>query len=71
MNDSADTPIPECLVAGLDRHSGLLAGIPLEGVAGCTENDLLVAVTEKRTSEDIELFGEALAAFARGEEVGL
>ena len=53
------------------RQFGLLAGIPLAGVAGCTENDLLVTVTEKRTSDDIELFGEALAAFARDEEVGL
>ncbi len=53
------------------RQFGVLAGIPLEGVAGCTENDLLVAVTEKRTAEDLELFGEALDAFARGEEVVL
>jgi glycine dehydrogenase subunit 1 len=53
------------------RQFGLLAGIPLGGIAGCTENDLLVAVTEKRTAEDIELFGEALDAFARGEEVVL
>jgi glycine dehydrogenase subunit 1 len=53
------------------RQFGLLAGIPLEGVAGCTDHDLLVAVTEKRTADDIELYGEALAAFARGEEVDL
>jgi glycine dehydrogenase subunit 1 len=53
------------------RQFGLLAGIPLEGIAGCTEHDLLVAVTEKRTADDIELYGEALAAFARGEEVDL
>ena len=33
--------------------------------------DLLVAVTEKRTVEDIELFAEALDAFASGEEVDL
>jgi hypothetical protein len=51
------------------RQFGLLAGIPLEGVAGCTDRDILVAVTEKRTAEDIELYGEALANFAAGEEV--
>jgi ATP-dependent RNA helicase DeaD len=28
MTDSADTPISECLVPGLDHHSGLLAAIP-------------------------------------------
>jgi glycine dehydrogenase subunit 1 len=53
------------------RAFGLLAGIPLDGVPGCSENDLLVAVTEKRTAEDIGLFGEALAAFVRGEEAQL
>ena len=53
------------------RQYGILAGIPLEGVAGCTEGDLLVAVTEKRTAEDIELFGEALAAFVADQEVEL
>jgi glycine dehydrogenase subunit 1 len=53
------------------RQFGLLAGIPLDGVAGCTDHDLLVAVTEKRTADDIELYGEALAGFARGEEVDL
>ena len=51
------------------RQFGLLAGIPLDGVAGCTDRDILVAVTEKRTAEDIELYGEALANFAAGEEV--
>jgi glycine dehydrogenase subunit 1 len=53
------------------RQYGLLAGIPLEGVAGCTENDLLVAVTEKRTADDIGLLAEALDGFVRGEEVEL
>ena len=53
------------------RQFGLLAGIPLEDVPGCTENDLLVAVTEKRTAEDIELYAEALHGFAVGEEVDL
>ncbi len=53
------------------RAFGLLAGIPLDGVAGCTENDLLVAVTEKRTAEDIGLYAEALDAFVRGEEAQL
>jgi len=53
------------------RQFGLLAGIPLAGVAGCREGDLLVAVTEKRTAEDIDLFAEALDGFVRGEEVAL
>ena len=53
------------------RQFGLLAGIPLDGIAGCTDRVLLVAVTEKRTAEDIELFAEALEAFVSDEEVGL
>ena len=53
------------------RAFGLLAGIPLDGVPGCSENDLLVAVTEKRTAEDIGLYAEALGAFVRGEEAQL
>ncbi len=53
------------------RQFGILAGIPLDGVPGCTENDLLVAVTEKRTAEDIETYAEALYGFASGEEVDL
>jgi len=51
------------------RQFGLLAGIPLNGVAGCSGHDLLVAVTEKRTAADIEMFAEALAAFTSDEEV--
>jgi len=43
------------------RERGVLAGIPLAGVAGCTENDLLVAVTEKRTAAEID----GLAALLR------
>jgi glycine dehydrogenase subunit 1 len=53
------------------RQFGILAGIPLDGTPGCTENDLLVAVTEKRTAEDIELYAEALYGFVNGEEVDL
>jgi len=62
-------PRPATEFRDFARQFGLLAGIPLEGVADCTENDLLVAVTEKRTADDIELFAEALDAFVTGEEV--
>ena len=48
------------------RSRGLLAGIPLEGVAGCTENDILVAVTEKRTAEDLQAFARVLGEFVDG-----
>jgi glycine dehydrogenase subunit 1 len=56
-------PRPAVAFRDFARQYGILAGIPLVGVPGCTECDLLVAVTEKRTAEEIELFGEALAAF--------
>jgi len=52
------------------RSRGVLAGIPLEGVAGCGAGDLLVAVTEKRTWDEIEtlagLLEEYLAGGGRG-----
>jgi glycine dehydrogenase subunit 1 len=51
------------------RSRGLLAGIPLDGVAGCTKNDILVAVTEKRTAEDLQAFVSVLAEFLEGGSV--
>ncbi len=43
---------------------GILAGIPLLGIAGCGERDLLVAVTEKRTAAEIERYAEVLQTYA-------
>ena len=48
------------------RGRGVLAGIPLDGVAGCGPNDLLVAVTEKRSLAQIDLYAALLAEFAAG-----
>jgi glycine cleavage system P protein (glycine dehydrogenase) subunit 1 len=45
------------------RERELLAGIAVDGVAGCGPNDLLVAVTEKRTVGDIELYTDVLREF--------
>ncbi len=45
------------------RKKGVLAGIPLEGVADCGSGDLLVCVTEKRTAGEIEDFGRLLEEF--------
>jgi glycine dehydrogenase subunit 1 len=50
------------------RERGVLAGIPLEGVAGCGAGDLLVAVTEKRTWNDIETLAGLLEQFFGGGE---
>jgi glycine dehydrogenase subunit 1 len=47
------------------RERGVLAGIPLTGVAGCGEGDLLVSVTEKRTAAEIEQYGTLLRAFVQ------
>ncbi len=52
------------------RERGVLAGIPLDGFAGCGADDLLVAVTEKRTAAEIDRYGDLLARFLEGEEVG-
>ena len=48
------------------RDRGVLAGIPLDGVAGCGEGDLLVAVTERRTPDEIETLGNLLRDFLKG-----
>jgi glycine dehydrogenase subunit 1 len=48
------------------RGRGVLAGIPLAGIAGCGSGDLLVAVTEKRTWRDIETLAGLLEEFLGG-----
>ncbi len=45
------------------RRHGVLAGIPLDGYAGCGGGDLLVAVTEKRTAEEIAAWGDLLQRY--------
>lgn len=52
------------------RTRGMLAGIPLDGFAGCGEGDLLISVTEKRTAEEINYFGELLTAFLSDSNAG-
>jgi len=52
------------------RERGVLAGIPLDGFAGCGEGDILVAVTEKRTAGEIEILGELLETFLGGKGKG-
>lgn len=42
-------------------HYGILAGIPLSRFLPGRENELLIAVTEKRTREDIDALADALA----------
>jgi glycine cleavage system P protein (glycine dehydrogenase) subunit 1 len=51
------------------RENGVLAGINLEGFAVGNENDLLVAVTEKRTAEEIQNLAQLLARFHGQTEV--
>ena len=52
------------------RDRGLLAGIPLDGIAGCGDQDMLVAVTERRTADEIETYGELVRDFleAQGDD---
>ncbi|MCP4572473.1 MAG: aminomethyl-transferring glycine dehydrogenase subunit GcvPA [bacterium] len=52
------------------RAHGVLAGISLDGVADCGPNDLLAAVTEKRTDAEIDTYADLLTRFAAGEEAG-
>lgn len=48
------------------RSKGVLAGLPLDGFARCTVNDLLVTVTEKRSAEHIETYAVLLEEFMAG-----
>ncbi|MFT5316367.1 MAG: glycine cleavage system pyridoxal-binding protein P, partial [Candidatus Krumholzibacteriia bacterium] len=50
------------------RQRGVLAGLLLDGIAGCGANDLLVAVTEKRTAAEIDMFGDLLTEYLNGKE---
>jgi glycine dehydrogenase subunit 1 len=46
----------------LDRK--ILAGVPLAKYDGARPNDLLVAVTEKRSKTDMDQYADVLAAWA-------
>jgi glycine dehydrogenase subunit 1 len=61
-------PRPAAEFKAYARTRGVLAGILLDGVAGCGAGDLLVAVTEKRTAAEIDLFGTLLTEFLSGQE---
>ncbi|MFO7609029.1 MAG: aminomethyl-transferring glycine dehydrogenase subunit GcvPA [Candidatus Krumholzibacteriia bacterium] len=61
-------PRPAAEFRAYARRHGVLAGIPLAGFAGCTDADLLVAVTEKRTAAEIDQYGRLLEAFVAGKE---
>jgi glycine dehydrogenase subunit 1 len=60
-------PRPAAEFRAFARAHGVLAGIPVDGVAGCGPNDILVAVTEKRTAHEIDNYGRLLEAFVRGD----
>ena len=49
--------------AAYARERGVLAGIPLEGFAGCGAGDLLVSVTERRTADEIEFYANLARDF--------
>jgi glycine dehydrogenase subunit 1 len=54
-------PDPAETVVARAREKGVLAGIPLGKYFGVDfQNDLLIAVTEKRTDEDLKLFRDVL-----------
>ena len=57
-------PRPAAEFRAFARARGVLAGIPVDGVAGCGPNDLLVAVTEKRSLAQIDRYAALLAEFA-------
>ena len=56
-------PRPATEFVAFARDRGILAGIPLDGFADCGSGDLLVSVTEKRSSDEIETYGDVLEEF--------
>ncbi len=56
-------PRPAAEFRAFARERGILAGIPLAGFADCAEGDLLVALTERRTAGEIDLYGQVLRDF--------
>jgi glycine dehydrogenase subunit 1 len=59
----APVPAADIVAAGLD--AGLLAGVDLGRFQPEWRNNLLVAVTEKRTRDEMDRLAELLARFAR------
>lgn len=53
-------PKPAATVVSEMMDRGFLAGLPLESVGAGNENDLLVAVTERRTRAQLDAFADAL-----------
>jgi glycine dehydrogenase subunit 1 len=49
------------------RTQGVLAGIPLDGFAGCGPGDLLVSVTERRSADEIAYYADVLRDFLAGD----
>lgn len=59
-------PRPADAVIGLLRGKGILPGLPLEALGCGGPNDLLIAVTEKRTREELDALAEALREACHG-----
>ncbi len=64
LNQSAD------LFKAFAHDRGVLAGISLAKIDCCSENDLLVSVTEKRTTEDINLLLDLISEFIAADGEG-
>ena len=54
-----------CLVRIGSGHGSSQQGLPLAGLAPGLEDGLLVAVTERRTKEDIDRLADAMATVTR------
>ncbi|HEO70919.1 MAG TPA: aminomethyl-transferring glycine dehydrogenase subunit GcvPA [Candidatus Hydrogenedentes bacterium] len=53
-------PLPAAEVAARMLEQGFLAGLPLDAEGAGGANDLLIAVTERRTADEIDRFAAAL-----------
>jgi len=60
MDFTVRTPMSSSQLKGKLKEKGLIAGIPLAGLAWFTERDLLLTVTEVHTKEDIDRLVDAV-----------
>ena len=71
MDFTVRTPMSSSQLKGKLRERGLVAGIPLAGLAWFTERDLLLTVTEVHTKEDIDRLVDAVEEILWGGESGV
>ncbi len=66
MDFTIRTPIEAVNLRDMLKNHGIIAGIPLKGLAWFTEKDLLLTVTEVHSKEDIDVLVSSIEAIISG-----